>query len=260
MQTAQSLWIGSEKRLPACYSGCGAGPGLQPVAGQRHHRRPACLAPTSRVRWRRWSVAYTPDWEALADALQRVKATGATEDEARRDVCLALSDQKIRVQVRIADTEAGMRGETRSGGVVVPRDLTPDDFDWVLSRPLKPWLIGPASVAENYFSVSGTESRRIVLIKLFRADVTKILRGGERANNNPEKQPSTTAAQENVAIKGLATLLKTNRDLKKADALARCREMGFAPTDRGFQNRVWPGARKQADLDAKAPPGRKRKS
>lgn len=40
-------------------------------------------------------MAYTPDWEALAGALQRVKATGATEDEARRDVCLALSDQKF---------------------------------------------------------------------------------------------------------------------------------------------------------------------
>jgi hypothetical protein len=205
-------------------------------------------------------VAYTPDWEALADVLQRVKSTGLTEDEARRDVCLALSDQKIRVQVRIADTEAGMRGETRSAGIVVPRDLAPDDFDWVLSRPLKPWLIGPASVAEHYFSVSGTESRRIALIKLFRADVTNVLCGGERANNNFEKKPTTTAAQESAAIKALASHLKTNPDLKRATALTWCKENGFAVTGRGFQARVWPQARKDADLDPIAAPGRKRKS
>jgi hypothetical protein len=204
-------------------------------------------------------VAYTPDWETLADALQRVKSTGLTEDKAKRDVCLALSDQKIRVQIRIADTAAGMPGETRSAGVVIPRDLTPDDFDWVLSRPLKPWSIGPASVAEHYFWVSGTESRRIALIKLFRADVTKILCGGARANNNFEKKP-TTAAQESAAIKALASHLKTNRDLKRADALSWCQENGFSITGRGFQARVWPQARNEAGLEPIAAAGRKRKS
>jgi hypothetical protein len=205
-------------------------------------------------------VAYTPDWEALADVLQRVKSTGLTEDEARRDICFALSDQKIRVQVRIADTEAGMRGETRSAGIVAPRDLAPDDFDWVLSHPLKPWLIGPASVVEHYFSASGTESRRIALIKLFRADVTNVLCGGEPANYNLEKKPTTTAAQETAAIKALASHLKANPDLKRAAALTWCKENGFALAGRGFQGRVWPQARKDAGLDLRAAPGRKRKS
>ena len=205
-------------------------------------------------------MAYTPDWEPLADALQRIVATGVTEDEAKKDISLALGDQKIRVQVIIADTEVGMRGESRSVGVFVPPNLTPDDFDWVLSRPLKPWLIGPASVTEHYFSVSGTESRRIALIKLFRADVTKVLCGGERANNNFEKKPTTTAAQESAAIKALTSHLKTNPDLKRAAALTWCEENGFALTDRGFQNRVWPQARKDAGLESRAAPGRKRKS
>ena len=189
-------------------------------------------------------MAYTPDWEPLADALQRIVATGVAEDEAKKDISLALGDQKIRVQVRIADTEAGMRGETRSAGIVVPRDLAPDDFDWVHSRPLKPWLIGPASVAEHYFSVSGTESRRIALIKLFRADVTKVLCGGERANNNFEKKPTTTAAQEGAAIKALASHLKTNPNLKRAAARAWCEESDFALTDARFpKSRLAAGAK-----------------
>ena len=50
----------------------------------RNHRRPACPAPTSHWRWRRWFVAYTPDWERLADALQRVMAAGASEDEVKK--------------------------------------------------------------------------------------------------------------------------------------------------------------------------------
>jgi len=207
-------------------------------------------------------VAYTPDWETLADALQRVMATGLTEDKAKKDICSALAEQKIRVQVTIADTEVIRRGETRTAGVRIPPQLVPDDFDWVLSRPLKPWLIGPATVAEIYLSVYGSESQRIASIKLFRADVTQVLCGSEHANNKPEKKPTTTAAQERAAIKALASYLKANPDLdlKRDDVLAWCEKNGFALTKRGFQNRVWPQARKEAGLVSRAPPGRKRKS
>jgi hypothetical protein len=61
---------------------------------------------------RRWSVAYTPDWEPLADALKRVVDSGISEDEAKPDLCRAVADHKIDVRVRIekSDPEIGGPG------------------------------------------------------------------------------------------------------------------------------------------------------
>lgn len=67
-------------------------------------------------------MAYTPDWERLADALQRVMAAGASEDESKLDLCRAVADGKIRVRVRIA----GSGNRVFSGGNVrVPPILGP---------------------------------------------------------------------------------------------------------------------------------------
>ena len=46
-------------------------------------------------------MAYTPDWEPLADALKRVIAGDASEDEAKLDISRALADRKIRTQLTV---------------------------------------------------------------------------------------------------------------------------------------------------------------
>jgi hypothetical protein len=111
-------------------------------------------------------VAYTPDWEPLAHALKRIMKTGASEDEAKIDLCRAVADRKIDVRVRIAATDYAMRGRVFSGrNVDVPAHLDPRDFDWVQSRPLAQWSIGP-KLGEHYSWISDWENRPLDLIEL----------------------------------------------------------------------------------------------
>jgi hypothetical protein len=80
----------------------------------------------------------------------------------------------------------------------------------------------------------------------------------ERASSNPV--PVAMAGNETRAIEALKLHLESNPHLGRKDAAIWCRDKGFALTARGFQNRVWPRARTEAKLDAKAKPGRKPKS
>jgi hypothetical protein len=69
-----------------------------------------------------------------------------------------------------------------------------------------------------------------------------------------------TALDETSAIEALASHLKSNPELTRAQAEQCCKAFGYAVSDRGFQNRVWPKARVQAGLPEKALPGRREKS
>jgi hypothetical protein len=200
-------------------------------------------------------VAYTPNWESLADALKRVMATGKNEDEAKTDLCHAVADRKIDVRVRIAANDYGMRGRFFSGrNVDVPPRLEPDSLDWLQSRPLEAWSIGPMP-GQHYYSWSWT-NYPIDLIELSTADVVEILCGaglGDQAG----RTSAAIVGVESAAIRALASHLRDNIGLKRAEAAEWCATNGFNLTDRGFQNRVWPQARAEAGLEAKAPPGRK---
>ena len=119
-------------------------------------------------------MAYTPDWEPLADALKRVMAAGVSEDEAKLDLCRAVADLKIRVRVRIG--KYARKGQVFAGGnVEVPTHLAPHDFDWELSRPLAQWEIGPQP-GERWGR--GWEKWPLDLIELSTADVANVLCGG----------------------------------------------------------------------------------
>jgi hypothetical protein len=197
-------------------------------------------------------VAYTPDWEPLADALKRVTAAGASEDEGKIDLCRAIADKKIAIRVRIAasDTKGGSSFTGRN--ISVPSHLSPADFDWTHSQPVRPWPIGPAP-GQHYSWIEDWKKRPLDLIELSTSDVIGVLCGGEEGRIS-----SAIIKYETAATKALATQLKSNPQLTRAEAATWCKASGHNVSDRGFQNRVWPKAREQAGLQAKAPPGRKK--
>lgn len=132
-------------------------------------------------------MAYTPDWEPLADALKRVTATGASEDEAKTDLCRAMADRKIDVRVRVAASDYGMRGQVFSdGNVGVPPHLRPGDLDWAQSRPFGQWSIGPR-LGEHYEWIRGWENRSLDLIEVSTADVTNVLIAGAGVSASTSK-------------------------------------------------------------------------
>jgi hypothetical protein len=143
-----------------------------------------------------------PNWEPLAGALKRVTAAGVSEDEAKRDLCLAMGRQ-IGVRVRIA-------GRVFSGAsVLAPSSLNPCDFDWVHSRPLTQWAIRPKL---GQHSSNWREGWKLVtpdLIELSPREALEILDildgGGTSADtgaNPPAYDPSSSATTSSHATRG----------------------------------------------------------
>jgi hypothetical protein len=93
-------------------------------------------------------MAYKPyeqDWWPLPRVVQHLLELGADVMQARADICAALSDRKIYIRGKIAQTDRYVPGRPFSmarNEVDVPKHLHPNDFDWENSRPLKPWATG----------------------------------------------------------------------------------------------------------------------
>jgi hypothetical protein len=185
-------------------------------------------------------VAYKPDWEPLADAVKRVMAIGITE-EAKIDLCRAVADRKIKVRVRIAASGRSMAGKLFFGGNVgVPAHLGPGDLDWVQSRPLRFWWIGP--MLGKHYSWDG-ENLPIDLIELSTADVREVL----CARGDPDIQPPAVRRVSGAApVRDAAPVAKPGPGAKKRGIAEGLNELwpngvpqGLSAKDRNRQIIDW---------------------
>jgi hypothetical protein len=231
-------------------------------------------------------MLYQPDWERLSHALKRVVATGVPEHQAKRGICNAIADRKISLRVYFRVPKKQGPGLATSAvryieGDAIPAHLKPGDLNWVQSRIQNPkswekvrspsgtllghWLLIETShhtpddsLARSFTSRGGRQPQFWHRLELLSADVTNVLCRGNRQKSY--RVSGATVRDEKAAIKALASQLRSAPELTRAKAEIWCSEAGFELTGRGFQNRVWPMARTQAGLEAKAPPGAKRKS
>jgi hypothetical protein len=110
------------------------------------------------------TVAYTSAWVSLSDALRIVMTRGASEQQAKSDICNAIADRAIDVRVD---------GLIASGdNVGVPQRLKPDDFDWTNSRPFEHWRRGPISTGRKPIVFRCSP---VSLFEISRADVQNVL-------------------------------------------------------------------------------------
>jgi hypothetical protein len=90
-------------------------------------------------------MAYTPKWESLSAACERVMtAAGLAKDEAQKDICQAIADRAVDVRVKLREhaTKFTRSSDVLEGPVLeIPTTLKPEDFDWDQSRPIKQWFV-----------------------------------------------------------------------------------------------------------------------
>ena len=135
-------------------------------------------------------MAYIPEWETLGETQRRVESFGCFQ--AQLEVCQAISDKNIAVQVMVAKADPDVGGRILEGrSVEVPRFLAPADFDWKRSRPRRLWETGPPQ-GRGYVGHWFWKPRRIDLIRLRTEDVIGVFGPEHSQNKTTKSEPAGT--------------------------------------------------------------------
>jgi hypothetical protein len=164
-------------------------------------------------------MADAPEWELLADSLRLVKAAGLSENEAKTRLCQAMAAGTVAVRfMPIYSSSKGVRRLAIIPNVFVSPQLGPGELDWIRSRPLNRSSIGPM------LGLSGSwTDRDPVTLELSTSDVIEVLCGGANEISSENEKPPA----ETEAINALASLLRENKHLTRADARRWCNKQGF---------------------------------
>jgi hypothetical protein len=173
-----------------------------------------------------------------------VESCGHSRDEAELDICNALADRKIPIRPEILQIYGSRGLPLGAPALRVPRRLTPRDFDWKKSVTVTPWQENMNAIALRRLRDTRSARQIILSIELSTRDVVRVLCAGRlpsQAPNEDSRSVPSKSATESVATKALASQLRDNPDLKRADAKTWCAAAGYQLSARGFQSRVWPG-------------------
>jgi len=200
------------------------------------------------------ALAFRPTWLRLGEAVELLVERGVTSELAKASLRRAIQSGK-RVRLTGGSPSGPFSGDLRFRVHTEFRHNVGSKW-WA-----QPQLKFPASTIEvpsggdpgssDEFEIKP----RWQLIEIWADDIEHLW----PVSSAISKRTGATV-NENAAIKVLASHLRSNRNLTRGEAASWCRQEGFKLSERGFQSRVWPRAREQADLPAKAPPGRKPKS
>jgi hypothetical protein len=150
---------------------------------------------------------HIPDWERLSDALKRIILAGTSKHKAQVNLCRATAERKIKIRYEIGREEVGgveiPRGHGMSGQVIwnmdiIPRSLTPADFDWQESRPTRSWQVPYNPVFWQ-----------LAWIELSSSDVTRVIIGNRNsATDQPIPQPNSSRPARALAEKALLEIFQ----------------------------------------------------
>jgi hypothetical protein len=136
-------------------------------------------------------MAYLSPWERLDDATERVVSeAGVSKNEARTDLCRAIAEGAVRIRAKLREHATNHMTSANTvlegGDFHIPPRIEPKDFDWEMSRPLKPWPIQPGK-----FPIHGPWE--LEWIEVMRADVTTALCPPEKVLAGPAHSSKKTA-------------------------------------------------------------------
>lgn len=175
-------------------------------------------------------------WMRLSEALTDVKSMPLSEGDAKRFICNAIADLKIKVQLgllRHATRHATAHGKRVLGANVdIPADLEPQHLDFENSRPLGTWFV-------RREQKSYTPGRwEFDWIELDREDLAKLVRSigvaVERRPLQPRRKAQT--AREGARRAVLALFPNGNPDQVTVPNTNLCKCVGAKMKEMGLPN------------------------
>lgn len=160
------------------------------------------------------NLAYTPAWETLAEALARLVAAGQTEADAKRDLCRAIADGAIIIElVLAANPRQNLPEDTvPPAGLTVPRRILPTDIDWKISRPIKPWPLAKRPFGESPIlygvRVGNHVDRTIKTIMVQSSDVSKLLGPIAQAASKPTQDRPRPKSGSGTKFQGVEEAIR----------------------------------------------------
>jgi hypothetical protein len=149
-------------------------------------------------------VIYTPEWESIREALERIRAAGVSEKQAKRNLCRAMAERRVDVRLTTVgkNPSQNLPELTFEHSDISPR-LSPRDIAWSSSRASRrstAWGPKPHNPAQpiSFFTqrAMAFADRVVALIEVRSAQVTRIfLCGSEKLT---DISPPTAIEREAV--------------------------------------------------------------